>query len=524
MLTQLLLCALYVAAGKLGLSLAFVNASASPVWPPTGIAIAAMLIFGTRVWPAIFVGAFIVNVTTAGSVATSLAIAAGNALEGVVGATLVDRFAGGRRFGERVRDLFKFAVLAGLVAPLISATVGVTALAVAGSAPWHAFASIWTTWWLGDAAGAILVTPVITLWSSNRQIVMGPRLRVEFVALLLAGLGAWLVVFGGAVMFPVRNYPLTFLAIPPLMWAAFRFGRRAAATAVAMQSAVAVWGTRHGFGPFVVSTENESLLLLQAFMATVAVMTYVVAAVVAEREDALRAMAEAGRAKDEFLAILSHELRTPLNAVVGWASMLRAGGLDEATTARALETIDRNARLQAQLVEDLLDISRVILGRLKLNDDVVPLRSVAVGAVETLRPTADAKRIRLELEPGPELPVRGDAGRLQQVVSNLVSNAIKFTPAGEQITIALTRDDARVRLEVSDTGKGISPEFLPHIFERFRQADSTTRRASSGLGIGLAIVRHLVELHGGTVRATSPGEGQGATFVVELPAAPASAH
>lgn len=237
------------------------------------------------------------------------------------------------------------------------------------------------------------------------------------------------------------------------------------------------------------------------------------------REQAARTEAEkANRSKDEFLAILSHELRTPLTAILGWAGILHAGKLDEAKAAIALETIERNAGLQMQLIEDLLDISRIIRGDLRLSFNWVELVQVITVAIEAVQPAADAKAIQLESLLDPSAGgVWGDSDRLQQVVWNLLSNAIKFTPATGRVAVLLERVDSYVQLKVSDTGKGISADFLPYVFDHFRQADSTSTRVHKGLGLGLAIARHLVELHGGTIQAESPGKGQGATFTVKLP-------
>ncbi|MBD2043862.1 response regulator [Microcoleus sp. FACHB-672] len=239
-------------------------------------------------------------------------------------------------------------------------------------------------------------------------------------------------------------------------------------------------------------------------------------------EQEARAAAEsANRMKDEFLATLSHELRSPLNAMLGWLRLLNTRKFDEATTARAMETIERSARSQAQLVEDLLDVSRIIQGKLSLNVRSVELALVVEAALDTVRPAADAKGIRLQsiLDPAAG-PVAGDSNRLQQIIWNLLSNAIKFTPKGGSVQVRLERINSHVEITVIDTGVGISPDFVPYVFDRFRQADSSITRTYSGLGLGLAIVRHLVELHGGTVRADSQGEGQGAAFIVTLPLMP----
>ncbi|MBN3872790.1 ATP-binding protein [Nostoc sp. JL33] len=238
-----------------------------------------------------------------------------------------------------------------------------------------------------------------------------------------------------------------------------------------------------------------------------------------ESEQTARADAEtANRIKDEFLATLSQELRTPLNAIMGWTQLLRSRKLDETTAVRALETIDRNSKSLTQLIEDILDVSRIIRGTLHLNIHQVKLVPLVEAAIDTVRPAAQAKEIRIKCKFDPEVGVVvGDGNRLQQVVWNLLSNAIKFTPKRGRVDVQLKRIQSHVQIRVSDTGAGIAAEYLSHVFERFCQADSSSTRSHGGLGLGLAIVRHLVELHGGTISAQSPGIGLGATFIVNLP-------
>jgi PAS domain S-box-containing protein len=227
---------------------------------------------------------------------------------------------------------------------------------------------------------------------------------------------------------------------------------------------------------------------------------------------------QANRLKDEFLATASHELRTPLTAVVGWSRLLRTGKLDAENSARALESIERNATLQTKLIDDLLDVSRIITGKLTLDRRPLEIAHVVSDAVNTVRPAADAKNIAIETSFDAEAePVLGDANRLQQVVWNLLSNAVKFTPKNGRIEVALQRVNSEVQVSVGDSGEGISSEFLPYVFDRFSQGDGKTTRPHSGLGLGLAIVRQLVELHGGTVKAHSDGPGRGATFKLRLP-------
>jgi PAS domain S-box-containing protein len=238
-----------------------------------------------------------------------------------------------------------------------------------------------------------------------------------------------------------------------------------------------------------------------------------------EREKAARLAAEhASRMKDDFLATLSHELRTPLNAILGYAQLLRAGAIEPDELRETVAIIERNARSQAQIIEDLLDLSRIVSGKIRLDVQRVDPATVVTAAIDSLRPSAEMKGVRVTAVLDPLVgPIKGDPARLQQVIWNLINNAIKFTPKGGTIQVALERVNSHMEIVVSDSGEGIKPDFLPLVFDRFRQADASTTRRHGGLGIGLSIVKQLVELHGGTVRAKSGGSGQGSTFIVALP-------
>src|SRR3954469_4364342 len=237
-----------------------------------------------------------------------------------------------------------------------------------------------------------------------------------------------------------------------------------------------------------------------------------------QREQEARAEAErANRLKDDFLAVLSHELRTPLNAVLGWLQIVQAANPEDPTIVKALGSIKRNAEAQQRLVEDLLDVSRIVSGKFPLERRPIELQNAVVAAVEAVRPQADAKQIQLQVTLDANVPVNGDPDRLQQVATNLLSNAVKFTPPGGSIEVTLSRRNGRAELNVSDNGEGIAPELQPHIFDRFRQGDGSSTREHGGLGLGLAIVKHIVDAHGGTIAARSEGKGKGSTFSVQLP-------
>src|SRR5437899_5909119 len=317
-----LLAIAYIIAGKLGLMLASLHASASPVWPSAGIALASIVLFGYRVWPAIFVGAFLVNLTTAGNVATSFVIAIGNTLEALAGAWLVNQFAGGKEFCDRPQGVFKFA-LAAAISTVISPAFGVTSLALAGFANWTNYGAIWLTWWLGDATGDLVFTPLVLLWTGASKRRWNKKEAAEVGALLLLLVLLSGIVFGGWLEISSRNYPIVLICGPIVIWTAFRFTQRETATGIFILSAIAVWGTLHGFGPFVRETENQSLLAVQWWTAVLSITAMALSAGMAERrrvEEELQqqkvGVETANRTKDHFPAMLSHELRTPLTPVI----------------------------------------------------------------------------------------------------------------------------------------------------------------------------------------------------------------
>jgi PAS domain S-box-containing protein len=280
-----LIAAIYFVSGKLGLKLAFLHQSASPVWPPTGIAIAALLLLGNRIWPGIWLGAFLVNITTAGSVAVSLAIAGGNTLEAVLAASLVKWFAGGRQAFDRVGDFFKFVVLAAALSTIVSATIGVTGLALGGFAPWNQYRTIWATWWLGDAVSALIVAPLILIWSTPPSPRWDRLQKGEFLLMLAVAVTISLLAFGGPFGQPSSRFP-RFLMYPIVLWGAYRFGQRGAISAVFVVACIGIWGTLQGFGPFGTGNRNDSLVLLQTFISTLAITSLVLGAVVSERRQA----------------------------------------------------------------------------------------------------------------------------------------------------------------------------------------------------------------------------------------------
>jgi signal transduction histidine kinase/CheY-like chemotaxis protein len=531
-LSLALLVAVYFVAGRLGLSLAFVNASASAVWPPTGLAIAALLVFGTGLWPGILIGAFAVNLTTSGDVPSSVGIAVGNTLEAIVATYLVRRWASGRAVFERPQHVLRFALFAATLAPAVSATLGVTSLELTGLARWSDFAPIWLTWWLGDAGGALLVTPAVVLWATKSE-GLAPERLAEAALIAVAAVATGAVIFGGLQPLSVQHVPVAFLTFPVLVWAAFRFGPRAAATVMFALSGIAIWGTLNGFGPYALGSPNESLLLLQSFMAVAAVTSLVLAAAVLDRsraerrllavEQHSRLLAEEGeRIREEFLSVATHELRTPVAAVSGYAQLaqraLATGRNDR--LGDAVDSIVRQSRRLAGLITQLLDASYIHGGQLEVVPRRTDVSALAAWAVEAARMQDDRRhQWDLRIEPGMHAEV--DPMRWEQLLMNLLDNAMKYSPSGGTITVSFgCAANDLLSLRIADDGIGISTDRIPHVFERFYRANHNQRLG--GLGLGLYIAREIAERHGGRIEVSSV-EGDGTEFTVTVPASFAKA-
>jgi signal transduction histidine kinase/CheY-like chemotaxis protein len=518
------LAAAYFVAGKLGLSLALAGTSATAVWPPTGIALAALLLLGPRVWPGITIGAFLVNLTTTGDVPSSAGIAVGNTLEAIVGAHLVSAFASGSRAFDRPQDVLKFAILAALLSTVLSATIGTISLRLAGLAAPASLGPIWFTWWLGDAGGALVVAPVLLTWARSDLRELGARL-IEHVALLAAVVLTGLLLFAGSEPLSVNHAPIAFLSFPVFIWAAYRFGPRETTAAALILAVIADWGTLQGFGPFARPDQNESLLLLQAFMGVAAVTSEVLAAAVLDRERAettvrateqrLRAVAEeSARVREEFLSIATHELRTPLTGLRGYLQLAEQS-LDCGQSDRvrgAFQAALRQSDRLASLIGQLLDASRAQTGSLIVQTVATDLSDLVAKTVEAHRLGNDTHRWVVEITP--DLQAAVDPIRFEQVVVNLLDNAAKFTPSGGTITVRLAGTASDVCIAIADQGIGIAPDRMDRIFDRFYRAHDD--RGLVGLGLGLYITRQIVTRHGGEIAVVSE-PGRGSTFTVTVP-------
>jgi len=523
-----ILTVVYFIAGKLGLMLASLHASASPVWPPAGIALAALLLLGYRVWPAIVIGAFFVNVTTAGNVVTSLGIAAGNTLEALVGAWLVNRFADGTNAFSRPQSVFKFA-LAAAISTMLSPLFGVTSLALAAFADWTNYGAIWLTWWLGDATGDLVFTPLVLLWSVASKRRWNKKEAAEVGALLFLLVLLSAIVFGGGLDISSRNYPIAFICGPVVIWTAFRFTQRETATGIFILSAIAVWGTLRGFGPFVRATENQSLLALQSWVAVLTITAMALSAGMAERrriEEELQqqksAVEAANRTKDHFLAMLSHELRTPLTPVISSLESLEAEPAQSEDAKAALAMIRRNVELETQLIDDLLDFTRIARDKMQLRFAPVDAHLALSNVVEICRAEAESKRLQVDLNLRANLHhITADPAKFQQIAWNLLKNAIKFTPENGEIVVSSSNPSPELlTISVRDTGIGMEPELMQRIFDPFEQGNRSFQRRFGGLGLGLAISKSLAQAHGGTLTVQSEGSGHGSTFILSMQTLP----
>ncbi len=521
-----LLTAVYIGAAKLGLSLAPNDVKqVTAVWPPAGIALAAVVLLGYRVWPAIALGAFVANITTSNElISTACAIAAGNTLEALAGAWLLQTVARFDASLSRMTDALALIVLGAGVSTALAATIGVTSLCLAGIHDWSEFGSLWGLWWLGDAMGDLIVAPLILTWARDFR---WPRRLAEptvlFVLLLVVawfGFGPPSISAGGTRGWAYCMFPL-------IMWAAVRFGQRGTAAVTVIAAALAIWSTAHGMGPFGGGSVPQRLLTLQMFLGVIAASALLLSAALTERERLQRELQmrvgelhEADRRKDEFLAMLAHELRNPLAPIQNALAILALPAASEATIAQAKEVLHRQVQHLTRLVDDLLDIARISRGKIELRKERVALEMVVGRAVEAARPLIDARQHALMVNLPPEpMSIDVDPTRIAQVISNLLNNAAKYSDPRGQIDLTARREGGHLTIKVSDQGIGVSPELLPSIFDLFVQASRGHDRTHGGMGIGLTLVRRLIELHGGTVEAASEGPGRGSEFTIRLPLA-----
>ena len=493
----LALAVVYVAAARAGLMMDAVAGFATLVWPGTGIAIAALFVLGLRMWPGVLVGAVVANVWTGAPIAVAAGIAIGNTLEGLFGAYALRR-ANFRRQLDRVRDALVLIALAAACAPLVSATVGVASLWLGDVVETSALVDTWRAWWLGDAVGALVVTPVLlTLARPARDRALESSALV--VVLGLTGV----LVFGGRTILPGLQLP--YVVFPPLVWAALRFGARGAARATFVMIAIAIAGTALQHGPFASETLAAALLSLQAFMVVVAITILLLGSASAERDDAVRK-------REELMEVISHELKNPISSVQLSSEVLLKLATEDSVRKRVV-AIQRAGDRMTTLIQNVLDLRALERGRIAIEPVEMQAVDLVEEAAELLRPLAAERAQTIEIASSEKHAVFCDRDRVLQIFANLVGNAMKFSPRSSVIELALVATTGHIQFSVRDRGPGLAPEERARVFDRYWQAPKT---AQHGSGLGLFICKGLVEAHGGSIWVESE-PGSGSVFHFTLP-------
>lgn len=623
----------YFLVAKLSLGFAVINSLTSPVWPPTGIAFAAFVLFGPRIWPAIYFGSVLANITSGSPVLAAIIIGAGNTLEGAAGGYLMNRFAGGIHAFDRAKTVF-YTIIAAIFAPMISATVGVTAISLTGLSPWAAYLHTWSTWWLGNVTGAIVITPLIILWFDHTRVHLRERWPELLVVVALFAFVVY-VVFSGLLPFP-------YLLMAALLWVAFRFGPRDTATAVFLIGIIGVWATSRGYGPFYLryTGKNEAFLFLQLFLAIVSIAKLTVAALVGEittaqntieqREKRFRSLIEKSRdavllmdpmanilyassstkqilgyspaefegmsglsvihpddldrtvlalsdvsaedrkskhielrirmkngkfawigatltnllrdpnvgaivlnyrdvterknletAKDDFMMISAHQLRSPLSAMRWNMELLLMTAKDiPAKVKTKLRLIYDYNQKMIDLVNELLDISRIIQGKISSEPELTDISALIRKEIEIETPFAREQKVTLKSNiRGYSMPdVSVDPKRFLWVIQNLLSNAIKYTPSGGTVTVSVAVVGREVCVTITDTGIGIPVEEQQFVFTKFFRASNAVAVHAEGTGLGLYAAKEYIEHWGGTITMESPAaRGKGTKFTISIP-------
>ncbi len=630
-LLMLGLAAAYYFSAKLGLKFAFVNASTTALWPPTGITLAAFLIFGFRIWPAIFLGAFLANLTTAGTIVTSLGIAVGNTLEGVVGAYLVNKYANGRYAFDEMLDIFKFTLLAAFLSTAVSAIIGVATLALGGFVNWNEFGSVWLTWWLGDMGGDLVIAPLILVWWNN------PRVSWDYLKLLNLGL-SFLTFFAIIGIVFSGILPYAYLCLPIAVWVAFWFGQKGATVSTILVAVVAILFTLAHLGPFANAPDlNHSLILVQLFLGIFSLTGVIFAGAIlkikkgesalSSHEERFKALIENSfdavvlidpaakilyaspsvkrilgyspeeiegtngfelvfpedrgstmkelaklllkpggsisieyrtirkdqqviwvevtgtnlllepnvgavvvnfrdvtkekqidQAKTEFVSLASHQLRTPLTTVKWYAEMLlgnQIGSLTPKQKEYLNEVYGSNQRM-INLVNDLLDVSRIDMGTFFAESEQIDLKELVENILKDYKPQISSKKLEINKTFDGSSKIKIDSRMCRIILQNLLSNAIKYTLAGGKIDLKLNTSSNNLSIKITDNGMGIPADAQGKIFTKFFRAANVKEVDTRGTGLGLYLVKSLVEKAGGKLEFRSK-ENQGTTFEITVP-------
>ncbi len=528
----IILFAAYFITARFGLKLFSLHTLVTIIWPPTGIALAFLIIYGYDLWPAVTIGAFLVNILTGASPFVALGIAIGNTLEALIGTYLLRRYVYMYRPFERLQDTLLFIGLISLVATVTSASIGVACLLLGHVITIAEIPNTWFAWWIGDTLGALVLTPfLLTCVRPTRRWNHDSLSLIEVASGTLFLLGSnWLIFWYSTNH--LQQSPLLYLILFPLIWAGIRFGSRGMTIAIFITSIFAVFSTIHGHGPFASTPPGGGLLFLQIFIGSLAVTFLIFLSIVKERkhslvklnehvdelELALEKISSSDKAKNDFLAILSHELRNPLAPVLSSIELMKTNTTLNPETERLVNIMETHTYTMGQILDDILDISRISLEKFKLAKKTVSLQTVIEQSIQTAEPKIKEKdHTFLVKVPTDTIWLSADPLRLEQILVNLLINAVKYTkPKGSIIFNCRVEEDI-VIISIKDNGIGIAPEMIDQIFEPFLQVTKRDMRSDSGLGIGLALTKKLVDMHNGDIVVKSEGQGFGSEFIVTLP-------
>lgn len=516
---------IYFISAHFGLRTSAIHGFAALIWPPSGIALAAMIIFGRQLWPAVFLAAFLVNSITGAPFLTAVGIAVGNTLEGLVAATLCHSRYGFQASLEKLADVIRLIVVA-TFCTLLSASIGVLSLWLGGVLTSSQFLMAGIQWWAGDALAVMAITPLLLVFSSRQT---KPRLswfnasvweRIAFISVLF-GL-SWAVLSSFDFVVTLTGFKGIYILVPTLLWGAMRFGQAGAVGVTFTISLLAVWNTAHGIGPFVGQSYIANLLHLFVFVVTISITGMFVGCVVSQRENEKAAAEDANKAKSTFLANMSHEIRTPLGAVIGFSELLSETGLSDKDRASYVEAIKRNGNLLTALINDILDLSKIEAGKIELQISEVNLADLLADIKMSVAKKVTDKHLLLSFQVPDSMPpkIYTDTVRLRQVLINILDNAIKFTSQGS-ISVGvksqqLDKEKNKIDFIVHDTGIGLRSEDAKKLFAPFSQVEASTKRHHGGVGLGLVLSRRLANLLGGDVVLKESVVGKGSTFVVSI--------
>lgn len=532
-----LLAAVYFLTASIGLSLDAVSGFAALVWPPSGIALAAILIFGFRYWPGIACAAFLVNVITGAPPVAALGIAAGNTLEPLLGAYALKRISGFRLSLERVNDVLGLIFLAALLSTMVSATIGVASLLLGGVVTPSAYGPTWLAWWVGDMLGVLVIAPFLLVWSNLRHIKL-PERFAEGLLLAVLLLGANILAFQGLPSIDIEPLTFVFIIFPFLILIALRFGQRGSVAAMLLVLLIATWSTAQGGGPFAGERLSERLLLLQSFMGITAATFMVMAAAVSERESTLKSehqliqkaslltkqrahLMAINRVKDEFIYVASHQLRTPATIVKQYVGMLLgnyAGNLTRPQRQLLRYAYENNER-QIQIINDLLGVAQVDAGNVVLKRERVDMAALIKQLIRAHSSTLASRQHECKFTAsGRDFTAYVDQRKIRMALENILDNASKYSLPGKRIEVSLKKQEDALIIAIKDEGIGMSKKDVRKLFKKFSRIHNSLSIAVGGTGLGLYWTKKIIDLHDGVITVESKAK-HGSTFTIVLPCA-----